>query len=101
MIIFSMAKTTPSLHRMPIAVPPFSTAFTAYSTCRLAGKYNGQRVDSDNQVWYLEVSSVWREDRVREIVASSYRRLQDRGDQHAYSSNAKTAMEKESVPCLW
>jgi len=29
---FSNAKTTPSLHLMPIAVPPFSTAFTAYST---------------------------------------------------------------------
>lgn len=32
LMIFSTAKTTPSLHRMPIAVPPFSTAFTAYST---------------------------------------------------------------------
>lgn len=29
---FSMASTTPSLHRMPIAVPPFSTALCAYST---------------------------------------------------------------------
>ena len=32
LIIFSTASTTPSLHRMPIAVPPFSTALTAYST---------------------------------------------------------------------
>jgi hypothetical protein len=29
---FSKAMTTPSLHLMPTAVPPFSTAFTAYST---------------------------------------------------------------------
>jgi hypothetical protein len=29
--IFSTAKTTPSLPRMPIAVPLFSTAFSAYS----------------------------------------------------------------------
>lgn len=29
---FSTARTTPSLHRKPIAVPPFSTAFEAYST---------------------------------------------------------------------
>lgn len=32
---FSSARTTPSLHRIPIAVPPFSTALTAYSTCVL------------------------------------------------------------------
>jgi len=30
---FSRARTTPSLHLMPTAVPPFSTALTAYSTC--------------------------------------------------------------------
>lgn len=29
---FSSASTMPSLHRMPMAVPPFSTALTAYST---------------------------------------------------------------------
>ena len=29
---FSRASTTPSLHLIPTAVPPFSTAFTAYST---------------------------------------------------------------------
>jgi hypothetical protein len=29
---FSSASTTPSLHLMPIAVPPFSTALSAYST---------------------------------------------------------------------
>jgi hypothetical protein len=29
---FSIARTTPSLHLIPIDVPPFSTAFTAYST---------------------------------------------------------------------
>jgi hypothetical protein len=33
--IFSTASTTPSLHRMPTEVPPFSTAFTAYSTWKL------------------------------------------------------------------
>lgn len=32
LMIFSRARTTPSLQRMPIAVPPFSTAFWAYST---------------------------------------------------------------------
>ena len=31
-IIFSVASTMPSLHLMPIQVPPFSTALTAYST---------------------------------------------------------------------
>jgi len=31
-INFSTARTTPSLQRIPIAVPPFSTAFVAYST---------------------------------------------------------------------
>lgn len=31
-INFSTARTTPSLHLIPIAVPPFSTALTAYST---------------------------------------------------------------------
>ena len=29
---FSTASTTPSLQRIPIDVPPFSTALTAYST---------------------------------------------------------------------
>lgn len=29
---FSTAKTTPSFARMPMEVPPFSTALTAYST---------------------------------------------------------------------
>ena len=32
---FSSASTTPSLQRMPMAVPPFSTALTAYSTWKL------------------------------------------------------------------
>lgn len=32
---FSNASTTPSLHFMPTAVPPFSTALTAYSTWKL------------------------------------------------------------------
>ena len=31
-MIFSMARTTPKRVRMPMQVPPFSTAFTAYST---------------------------------------------------------------------
>lgn len=30
-IIFSTARTTPPAHLMPIAVPPLSTALTAYS----------------------------------------------------------------------
>lgn len=34
-MIFSTASTMPSLQRMPIEVPPFSTAFTAYSTWKL------------------------------------------------------------------
>jgi len=33
-MIFSVASMTPSLHLMPIQVPPFSTALTAYSTYR-------------------------------------------------------------------
>ena len=32
---FSTASTTPSLHRMPTEVPPFSTALTAYSAWKL------------------------------------------------------------------
>lgn len=32
---FSTARTTPSLQRMPMDVPPFSTALTAYSTWKL------------------------------------------------------------------
>lgn len=31
---FSTARTIPSWQRKPIAVPPFSTALVAYSTCR-------------------------------------------------------------------
>lgn len=34
-MIFSVARTTPSLHLMPIDVPPFSTALTAYSAWKL------------------------------------------------------------------
>ena len=34
-MIFSQAKTTPYFVRIPMAVPPFSTAFTAYSTWKL------------------------------------------------------------------
>lgn len=30
--IFSIARMTPFRHRIPIAVPPFSTALDAYST---------------------------------------------------------------------
>ena len=32
LMTFSTARTTPSLHRIPTDVPPFSTALTAYST---------------------------------------------------------------------
>lgn len=44
--IFSSARMTPSLHLMPIAVPPFSTALTAYSTwCRVStGSVYGKRI---------------------------------------------------------
>jgi len=38
---FSNASTTPSLHLMPIAVPPFSTALAAYSTLHLSVRYSG------------------------------------------------------------
>ena len=34
-MIFSQAKTTPCFVRIPMQVPPFSTAFTAYSTWKL------------------------------------------------------------------
>ena len=34
-MIFSTASTMPLEQRMPMAVPPFSTAFTAYSTWKL------------------------------------------------------------------
>jgi hypothetical protein len=42
---FSSASTTPSLHRMPTAVPPFSTALTAYSTWKL--RPSGEKTELD------------------------------------------------------
>jgi len=42
---FSRASTTPSLHRMPTAVPPFSTALTAYSTWKL--RPSGEKTELD------------------------------------------------------
>ena len=44
-MIFSTASTTPSLHRIPTAVPPFSTAFTAYSTWKL--RPSGEKTELD------------------------------------------------------
>jgi hypothetical protein len=41
--IFSTASTTPSLHRIPIEVPPFSTAFTAYSTWKF--RPSGEKIE--------------------------------------------------------
>ena len=65
---FSRASTMPSLHRMPMAVPPFSTALTAYSTWR--GKHGA----SGGIVGYadLEVTTVGREDRVGQVIARTY-----------------------------
>lgn len=40
---FSSANTTPSLQRMPTAVPPFSTALAAYSTWKL--RPSGEKVE--------------------------------------------------------
>lgn len=76
-MIFSTAKTTPSLHRMPIAVPPFSTAFTAYSTYDGTESVSGMKLvkhpllgPSYSGVWaYLEIPAIWRKDRVGKIVA--------------------------------
>lgn len=42
---FSSASTTPSLHLMPTAVPPFSTALTAYSTWKL--RPSGEKTELD------------------------------------------------------
>lgn len=47
-MIFSTASTTPSLHRMPMAVPPFSTALTAYSTYP-----DSQQLSADTRQWHL------------------------------------------------
>jgi hypothetical protein len=52
--IFSRASTMPSLHRMPMAVPPFSTALTAYSTCR--GQPSAVRVSEGSRTWKLRPS---------------------------------------------
>lgn len=76
-MIFSTAKTTPSLHRMPIAVPPFSTALTAYSTCGETGQPAGRSLRRTRLAGpvvqrlylYLEIPAIWREDRVGKIVA--------------------------------
>ena len=40
---FSRARTTPSRHRSPTQVPPFSTALTAYSTWKL--RPSGENVE--------------------------------------------------------
>ena len=58
-MIFSQARTTPCFVRMPIHVPPFSTAFTAYSTWKL--RPSGEKTELDKsypvpmEVWLLLV----------------------------------------------
>jgi len=68
-MIFSTARTTPSLHRMPTHVPPFSTALTAYSTLKrtLASKLYYRMTFHA----YLEIPAVWGEYRVLEVVPST------------------------------
>lgn len=44
-MIFSEARTMPCLVRIPIHVPPFSTAFTAYSTWKL--RPSGEKTELD------------------------------------------------------
>ncbi len=41
--IFSTASTTPSRHRMPSDVPPFSTALIAYSAWKL--RPSGEKIE--------------------------------------------------------
>jgi hypothetical protein len=55
---FSRARTTPSLHRIPIAVPPFSTAFRAYSTYMDEHDY----AKESGIEMYLKVAAIGRED---------------------------------------
>lgn len=65
---FSRASTTPSLHRIPMAVPPFSTAFTAYSTwLREHTLAVGQKYCT-----HLEVPAIGGEDRVGQVIARAY-----------------------------
>ena len=44
-MIFSQARTTPCFVRMPMQVPPFSTALTAYSTWKL--RPSGEKTEFD------------------------------------------------------
>jgi hypothetical protein len=44
-MIFSQASTTPCLVLMPMQVPPFSTALTAYSTWKL--RPSGEKTELD------------------------------------------------------
>lgn len=44
-MIFSQARTTPCLVRMPTQVPPFSTALTAYSTWKF--RPSGEKTEFD------------------------------------------------------
>ncbi len=72
LMIFSAAKTTPSLQRMPMDVPPFSTALIAYSTCRNAVRYHTR---SSGRRQYLKVSTVRGEDGIRKVVTRANGRL--------------------------
>ena len=72
LMIFSTANTTPSLHLMPIDVPPFSTALTAYSALKETRqlKVDGSFATFDS-FWeaHLEIPAVGREDGVLEVIA--------------------------------
>ena len=70
-MIFSVARITPSLHRIPIAVPPFSTALEAYSTYKEC-QSTSQLGEEKN---YLEISPIGREDGIRKIIARANGRL--------------------------
>ena len=54
---FSTARTTPSFARMPIEVPPFSTALTAYSTWKF--RPSGEKMELERS--YPVPIDVWRE----------------------------------------
>ena len=70
LMIFSTANTTPSLHLMPIDVPPFSTAFTAYSALRRSCQPVpvGVLESSGAREAYLEIPTVGGEDRVCKVI---------------------------------
>lgn len=50
---FSTASSTPSLQRTPMAVPEFSTAFVAYSTCVKFYRVNAVRDRSRYEYYHI------------------------------------------------